>query len=146
MFKPKHLLMKNIQPTICKHLPLEALSQTPIKHNPFTCKLEHALEKSRSKQKIEQRIQEEGGRGIREERGRKKGWWLPAYGPAGRRGHLEALLEDAALVPSLHAFGPSLFCFSFLLQSKKKMYPAGACNELFLLCLLCYNRHLDDVL
>ena len=31
--------------------PLEALSQTPIKHNPFTCKLEHALEKSRSKQK-----------------------------------------------------------------------------------------------
>ena len=50
--------------------PLEALSQTPIKHNPFTCKLEHALEKSRSKQKIEQRMQEEGGRGD-EGRGRK---------------------------------------------------------------------------
>ena len=60
--------------------PLEALSQTPIKHNPFTCKLEHALEKSRSKQKIEQRMQEEGGRGKREEGGRTKEWWLPAYG------------------------------------------------------------------
>ena len=35
--------MKNIQPTICKHLPLEALSQTPVKHNPL---------KSRSKQEI----------------------------------------------------------------------------------------------
>ena len=32
-----------------------------------------------------------------------------------RRGHLEALLEDAVLVPGLYAFGPSLFSFSFLL-------------------------------
>ena len=91
--------MKNIQPTICKHLPLEALSQTPIKQNPFTCKLEHALEKSRSKQKIEQRMQEEGGRGKREEGGRTKEWWLPAYGlltgvaPGGSVAGQERLLQ-----------------------------------------------------
>ena len=91
--------MKKIQPTICKHFPLEALSQTPIKHNPFTCKLEHALEKSRSKQKIEQRMQEEGGRGMREEGGRTKEWWLPAYGlvagvaPGGSVAGQERLLQ-----------------------------------------------------
>ena len=39
-----------------------------------------------------------------------------AYGgTGGASGHLEALLEDAALVPGSYALGSSLFSLSFLL-------------------------------
>ena len=32
--------------------------------------------------------------------------WLPTYGPAGWRGHLEVLLEDAALALDAHELEP----------------------------------------
>ena len=40
-----------------------------------------------------------------------------------RRGHLEVLLEDAALALDPHALGPPLFSLSFLLQFEKSSVP-----------------------